>query len=646
MAQPERRGPRSRERAAAVPARRAIPAPVRRRPAALAFLVGAALAAVVIAAYRGALANGFSVLDDWAYVTQNPLVLGRHYGELLRAVVSNNYHPLTLVTLAWNVGTPLSPGPFILTNVLLHAVDTVLVFGLAWLLSGRRLAVAAFVALVFGIHPMHVESVAWISERKDVLHALFYLGAAIAYWLHLERGGARLLVVAFALFVLSCLSKGMAVSFPLAMIALDLWKRRPLLERRAVLEKLPFFAVALLFGAIAVDVQAGGDFHGLLRAGPEAAGVIRSAMPYSTLQRAVLPAAAAAGYLWHLFVPVGMAAFHPYPSPAEAGRAPYLLAPLAWAALVALAAWDLRRSRILAFGIAWYLATVVLVLQWIPVGMALSADRYTYLPYIGLAFAWAMGMDRIAARRRWLRVVLWGASAVFALLLFVQTTRQVTTWRDGETLWTRVVQVHPRSGQGYASRGNARLGAGRMTEAVVDLRTALRLGNRSAQLFDGLGSVEGMLGHPDSALVMFDRAIAADAGQGSSYFNRALVKLQLGRLGEVIQDLDRALELVPTMAPRILALRGFTFTQLGEFRAGAAAFDRAIAAGARDADTFSNRGFCRLRLGDRAGAAEDFRQALRLDPGHVPAAGQLRGMGRDTSGSEAGDFGRVARPAR
>jgi len=146
--------------------------------------------------------------------------------------------------------------------------------------------------------------------------------------------------------------------------------------------------------------------------------------------------------------------------------------------------------------------------------------------------------------------------------------------------------------------------------------------------------------------VMFDRAIAADAGQGTSYYNRALVKLQLGRLKETIPDLDRALELAPAMAPSIFATRGFAYTQLGQFRAGEADFDRAIVAGARDADTFSNRGFCRLSLGDRAGAAEDFRQALRLDPAHGPAADQLRRMEQDASVGVPADITGGAGPAR
>src|SRR5438132_6301020 len=177
----------------------------------------------------------------------------------------NNYHPLTMLSLAWNVSAPLSPRPFLATNVALHALDTLLVFWLAFLLGGGHIAVAAITALLFGIHPMHVESVAWVSERKDVLYAFFFLAAAIAYWLHLGGGSRRLLPLAFALFVLACLSKGMAVVFPLVMVLLDVWKRRPPLAWRAVLEKLPFVAVALLFGAIALDVQAGGDFHGWLR---------------------------------------------------------------------------------------------------------------------------------------------------------------------------------------------------------------------------------------------------------------------------------------------------------------------------------------------------------------------------------------------
>jgi Tfp pilus assembly protein PilF len=595
---------------------------------ALDLVVCALLAAVVFAAYAGAFGHTFVALDDWVYVKQNLLVLGKRYGELLRAVVSHNYHPLTMVSLAWNVGVPLSPRPFLVTNVTLHAANALLVFWLVRLLSGRRLLVPAFVALLFGLHPMHVESVAWVSERKDVLYAFFFLGAAIAYLGHLERRGRGLLALAFALFLLSCLSKGMAVSFPLVMVLLDVWRRRPLLERGAVLEKLPFVAVALLFGLAAIQVQAGGDIHGLLRAGPASAGVIRESLPYTPLGRAVLPAYGAMMYAWHLMVPAGMAAFHPYPSPAEAARLPYLLGPLFLLAMVLAALWDLRRSRIVSFGAGWFLATLLFVLQWIPVGMAITADRYTYLPYVGLAFAWAMGMQAVLERSRPAGVALWCASGLFVALLFPATVRQVGTWTDTTSLWTRVIEVHPGCGLAYAARGDGFVREGRIPEAMSDLRTALRLGDRSPQLYDGLGSVYGLTRQPDSALVMFDRALSRDPGQGTSYHNRALALIMLGRPREALPDLDRALALVPAMAPTFLATRGFARMQLGAFREAAEDLGRAIAAGSQDPNLLTNRGVCELQLGDTAAAVADLRRALVVDPGDAAARARLQALGR------------------
>jgi protein O-mannosyl-transferase len=590
-------------------------------------LTAAALAALTLAVYRGALGHGFVDFDDGTYVTENMLVLGRHLGELLRAVVSHNYHPLTMLSLAGNVGEPLSARPFILTNLLLHTIGTLLVFWLAARLSGRRLAVAAFTALLFGIHPMHVESVAWVSERKDVLHAVFYLAAAVAYTYHLERPSAGRLALAFAAFLLACLSKGTAVSFPLVMVVMDLWWRRPLLERRAVLEKIPFFAVALWFGAVALDVQSGGGFHGLLRAPAGQAQVLRAYLPASRLEQLVLPAYGYLMYAWRLFVPTGLCAFHPYPRPGALATWPYAVAPLFLLATVALAAWDARRSRILAFGIGWYLATVVFVLQWVPVGMAIMADRYAYLPHVGLAFAWGMGMQRVWEWRRPLGVTLWAASAAFALLLAVLTPRQVATWRDGEALWSQAIRVYPRCGPLYAWRGNCLFRSRRIAEAERDLLQAQRLGDHSAALYDGLGSLYGTRGQADSAVAMFDRALRVEPWRAESMQNRALARLMLGQSREALADLDRALALMPWAAAELQGLRGVAFVQLDDDARAAVAFDQAVTAGARTVEMLTNRGICRARLGDRDRAAADFREALRLAPGDSVARGWLERVG-------------------
>ena len=602
----------------------ARPAAASQYAAWLVALLAAAVALLTLFAYRNVFDHAFLDWDDATYVRENVLVLGKHYAALARAVVSHNFHPLTMFTLAWNVGTPLSPQPFLAMNVALHVLNTLFVFWLAWLLSQRRLLVAAFVALMFGIHPMHVESVAWIAERKDVLYGLFFVAGLIAYVKHLERPAGRLLLTAFACFVLSCLSKGMAVSFPLVMVVIDFWKRRPLLERRAILEKLPFFAVALLFGLIAVDAQRGGNFHGLLQVvgpGGKVSGTLEAISP---LQRLTLPTYAFMMYVWKLVVPAGLCALDPFPSAAEAARPAYQLAPLFMLAAFALAAWDARRSRIITFGVGWYTVTVALVLQWIPVGQAITADRYSYLPYIGLAFMWAMGLAKLTERRRTPGIALWCASAVFALALVGRTSAQAETWRDDGTLWTRAIEVHPQSDQAYVYRGGYFLREGKLPAARRDYETAERLGNHTAALYTGLGSVYGSLGQADSARVMFDRALELGPGTGRLYYDRGIALAMLGRRDEALRDLDRALALSPGLAITVLGTRGTLRAQMGDYRGAVADLDRVIAAGSAAPAALHARAISRLQTGDSLGAREDLRETLRGDPANAPATTLLR----------------------
>lgn len=569
---------------------------------------------LTLAAYLGALDNGFVDWDDPDYVEQNPLVLNKDYRALLAAVVSNNWHPLTMVSLAANAPQPLAAEPFHATNVVLHVLNAALVFWLTLLLSGRRIIVASFVALCFGIHPMHVESVAWISERKDVLYAFFFLAGAIAYWRYLERRAWPWLATTFGLFLLSCLSKGMAVVFPLVMVLLDWWKRRPLLARRAVVEKAPFFAMSLLFGLIALDVQGGGTFHGLFsRADTHLKGMADS-LPYTPLQRLSLSAYGHMMYVAKLFLPTGLSALYPYPRPSEAGALPYLLSPLFFIGTVAVAIAARRRARYVTFGVAWYLITIVSVLQWVPVGEAVMADRYTYLPYVGLFFALAMGAASLAERRPGLGTVAAAVGSLFALLLLALAARQVETWKDSETLWANVIRLHPRSELAYVARGNYRGRAGRVQEAMSDLQTALQLGSRRGSMYDGLGNAYGSLGKIDSALVMFDRGLEVEPGMGRTHYNRAIAYLRLGRPAEALADLERAGELMPFLEPTLYVPRGNAYLQLGRFQDARSQYDRAIDAGVRDPYAYYNRALARLNLGDRSGAAQDFQEARRLNP--------------------------------
>jgi len=603
-------------------------APPARRPLPWLFLVAAGLVALVVAVYGSALNHDFVDWDDMQYVVENPLVLGKQYGALLHSAVARDYHPLTLVSMAWNVETPLSARPFIATNIALHVFDTLLVLWLTWLLSGGRLAVAGLVALLFGIHPMHVESVAWVSTRKDVLFAFFFLAGLIAYWKYLERRRPGWLALTLVLFVLSCLSKQVAAMFPGVMILLDLWRGRRPWEPRALLEKLPFVALALLFTLIRLDVQTGGDFHGLLSHAPGRQETLPPVPGMTPLHRAILPAWAYMMYMVRLLVPLGLSAFYPYPSPDEINDPRYLLGPVVLIGTLVLAWWGLRRARVVSFGIAWYLVTMLPVLKWVPVGSGLMNDRYTYLPYLGLFFVLATGLEAARMRSRRLGTVLWAATGVWVVCLVAITAMQVETWKDTETLWTRTIRIHPRYPSAYLYRGKHRALTGQTAAAMADFQTALGLGLRNADVYEGLGTSYGTLGRLDSAVVMFDRALAVDPERGMIYYNRGITRLGMGQARGALADIDQAIRLMPERIAALSPVRGYALMELGDARGALACFDRALTAGPDDPAVRYARGSCRLRLGDKAGAADDFRATLRMNPGNTDARAQLEALGR------------------
>ena len=532
------------------PGPRSHPAPASAPPAPSKSLAPLLVAAVLITttitwfAYSRALDHDFVNWDDPHYVTENVLVRKQNYRQLLTTVVSLNYHPLTMISLAADAAEPLSARPFIRTNVLLHLVNTGLVLWLAFLLSGRRILVAAFVALLFGIHPMHVESVVWVSERKDVLYTLFFLAAAMAYWRYLEVRRWRWLSVTFGLFLLSCLSKGMAVVFPLVMLLLDFWKRRPLLERRAMLEKVPFLAVSLLFGLIALDVQAGGDFHGLLTL----ASLKKALVPdtgFTSFQRLAFPSYGHMMYVARLLVPVNLSPYYPYPSTAEAGQLRYVLAPIFLLLTLALGVWGVRRAPLLAFGIGWYLAAVVMVLQWIPVGSAIMADRYTYLSSVGLFFLLAMGIDEAYRRSRAVGMTLWGMGAVFSGFLFLRTVQQAEVWRDSESLWTAVLRTNPNAAMAHNNLGILAGGQGRLDDAIHRFRAALAIQPNLSEARTNLGFMLYMKGHTDSAIAECRAAVRAVGSDVQARINLGLLLAEYGEPEEAGVHLREAARLAP-----------------------------------------------------------------------------------------------------
>src|ERR1035437_9561955 len=354
------------------------------------WLLWALVAGIVIVtfiSFTPALKNDFTNWDDDHYVSDNHL-LAKPTGEAVKYFFSNfyfsNYIPLTMIlyTMEYHA-TEINPATnqpkpeiFHTTSVVIHCIDVMMVFWFIFLLSGRRLDVATIVALFFGIHPMHVESVAWVAELKDVLYTFFFMGGLIAYYKYIKSGEKKnimLYLVTFILFILSGLSKPAAVIFPLVLILIDYYAKRKF-TIKVWIEKVAMLLVALTLGILTVKAQ-------------ETEAIAKFEV-FTIFQRIMFTSYAFIDYIGKLFLPINLSAVYPYPVKMD-GKFPIIFyaAPIISLCLCYGVYRTLKFTRIVAFGFLFYLVSIMLVLQFVSVGIAITADRYSYVPYIGLLFA-------------------------------------------------------------------------------------------------------------------------------------------------------------------------------------------------------------------------------------------------------------------
>ena len=436
----------------------------------LRILLGVAIAAATVAVYAPVRHHAYVDLDDYAGILLNPDLQVHSLREALvvsftRPVVSS-WVPLT--TLSLQLDRALhgeDPTGTLLTNVALHVAAALLFFHVFTRMT-RDVYASAFVAGVFALHPLHVESVAWASERKDVLAGLFFALTLLAYLRYVERPASRL---RFALVVVSLglglLAKPMLVTLPGVLLLLDYWPLRRF-DADAVREKLPLFALvaADAFATYAVQGATGAMSYGV-------------ALPLRL--RVANAIDATCTYLAQTLWPTGLAVFYPH-ALASLGRRRLALELLLLAVLTGAAWLARRRQPWWLMGWLWYLGTLVPVLGFVQVGMQGRADRYTYLPMIGLALAVAFGARQLA-RTHAARVAL-GAGAAAALAAFaIAASAQVRVWRDSFTLYERAIAVSPQASFPYLRLGMVYAMQGDFGEALPRFRRSVELDPSSAK---------------------------------------------------------------------------------------------------------------------------------------------------------------------
>jgi tetratricopeptide (TPR) repeat protein len=554
--------------------------------------------------FKGELTNW----DDNRYLTENPYLKSLS-AENIKAIFAEdsymgNYHPLTLLSLAidYRIGGQdadgnINPQIYHIVNFLLHLLTTLLVFFfVSALLKNSK---AAFVAaLLFGVHTLHVESVAWISERKDVLYAAFFMASLVAYLKYLTKKQFIYYGLALFLFVLSLLAKGQAVSLAVSLVVIDFFYKRKILSAKVIIEKLPFFILALIFGILAIKAQESGE-------------ALVVGESYNFLQRISIAAYGFTMYLLKLILPLNLSAIYPYPDIINQTVPLYYTLSIAVVIAVAFAFWkSLKKSPVAAFGIAFFVVNIALLLQLIPVGSAVYADRYAYIPSVGFYIIVAYFLVKLTKYKTISKTAVYAVLGVYVLVLTALTFERSKVWQSSEALWDDTVEKSP--------------------EAVVARNNRGSLKNTKAESYAEENRYDLSVPLRKEAIQDFDIAIREKPDYVHALYNRGATKLELGKntndtsyIFEALDDFDRALQIDPLFA-EAYHNRGNTKSELNDLEGALSDYNNAVDLEPQKAEFYINRGVNLGKMGRLEQAVEDISQSLEIEPEN-PSAYANRG---------------------
>jgi protein O-mannosyl-transferase len=543
--------------------------------------------------YVPALSAGFVNWDDPDYVGENNYLIRdiSRLPELLITPVQGNHHPLTMFSLALNfVISGDNAWSYHLFNLIFHLVNCILVYRLALLLTKNNTLVAFVTSLLFGIHPLHVESVAWVSERKDVLYALFFIAGHISYTKYVDSNSKKQYWLTLFFVVLSLLSKPAAVIFPVSLFCIDFLRNRHF-SFRIITEKIPFFIPAILMGLLTISAQktvgaTGQDYFGLGK------NILFGF--YGIMM-----------YLVKMILPFKLSAFYPFPPLNEKLSVVYYAAPLFTLLLGLLAYFTWKKYRFVAFGIGFYIVNLLLVLQIFSVGSAVIAERYTYVPYIGIFFILGYLLARFAKTNMTKAYsIIFPVALIFSILTFLQAQ----TWRSGATLWDHVIKNHPSSRaysaratllrkekkyneaidyytqaiklnaidhESYNNRANIYMDLNKFDSAFADYKQALRVKPNYYVAFDNLGALYARRNMFDSALHYFNLVLKEKPDYRITYSNRGLTFMSLKRYDEAIKDWQTFLTYEPN-SPDVINTIGLCYRMQGKYQDALGYINRAI----------------------------------------------------------------------
>jgi protein O-mannosyl-transferase len=572
------------------------------------------LVVATLALYNPVNRHPFVNYDDDRYITENPHV---HNGLTWRTITwaftateQGNWHPLTWLSHALDYQLfHQNPAGHHFTSLLIHAANAVLLF-LFLVYATRRLGPSLFVAALFALHPINVESVAWVAERKNVLCTFFFFATLIAYCWYARQPDWRRYLVFAGLFLLGLMSKPMVITLPFVLLLLDYWPLGRIRGGHAdataaplsklVVEKLPLIALSAASAVITMQAQ---------RAG----GAMRSTAQFSLAVRLENAVMAYAMYLWKMIWPSHLSPIYPHPGDSLAGWQ------VGTSALVLLAvtavALKFRARRYLLTGWLWFLGTLVPVIGLVQVGDQAMADRYAYIPLVGIFIMIAWGIADLADSKQIGLVVRVIPAACVLLALSFATNRQLGYWSSNYDLWTHAVAVTGRNFIAQDNLGGALLWLGKTDEAYLHFQAAAEINPLDPMSRSNLGAYLQEHGHMAEAIEKYNRVITLTSDPGllaATYANLGAAYRKLGEDEKARTSYDQALQLNPNQYNAYLGL--------GELLEKQSRLDDAIsnyskAVELRPTDTgFLLLGRALERTGRRSEALAAYQAALKLSP--------------------------------
>ncbi len=663
----------------------------------------AGVAVVIFICFHYTLQNRFLTnWDDWIYVNKDPYITAFTAANLnsmlFHDITLNYYHPLTMLSLAVNYQfSHLNPFGYYLTNILLHILNAILIFYFIKTLMGAMTKVgykaipfipwiAAIGALVHGIHPMHVESVAWLAERKDVMYSVFYFAGLMMYIRYTEGATFRwmpylnivlallcvagiiclrsfsldftikghnfsiwiplififfltLLVAAILVerkyikykpelfyvlefFLLSLFSKPMAVSFPLSMLVIDILLKRDVQfiskgknwiyeEGKAlfklVAEKWMFLVIAFLSGLQSIFLEVGHDTvvftHG-----------------YSVFQKLLISCYSFTMYAFKAIWPVNLCSYYPFPNLTSDYHLPplFYVTPFLAAAIVLVPLCIVRKEkdlfRVMLFGIGFYFANVVFILQFLSAGTTIMSDRYSYVSYFGFIFILVYLAHWFWYKNKSYRAVISGVLMLICISLAYLAHGRTRVWHDPETLWSDVISKQgEKAPVAYFNLATYYADSSKYDKAYPEYLILNKLNSHDAVVYRNLAMIYGQRKQFDSSIYFFAKAIKYDSVDASIYFNRAITYANMKQFTLAVKDLSKSYSLDTTQSGT-LAQRASMYIQVGQLGNAVNDYTTLIRRNSKEPTFYLSRGNAYLNGGKPAMALKDYLHLLELQP--------------------------------